>query len=367
MDEKFQKDILKHIEDENYENALDDINTHLSKNGNDSDAHALKSMVLLEMGNNSKEALNEANIALRIDDFHFYRFLAGSAMLELNLIEDAIKTLQKAADEYEEEPDYFIKLASAYEIKGDNNSALKAIIRAIKVDPENGDLKIMKASLLNALDREKEALSELRKLKEKEPKMPGIYFIEAESYMNLENVAEAEKSILKAIEYMKSAPVPEYLERAAEIEILLRKPDEAMEFVDKALALDKENDKLKLIKGSILIDFGRGDEAMDFAFDEYRKNRENPILSFMLIDILAETEDSKKFNEFLEEAKFPESLAILSKLYAGMELDIPDSELSPILSKLSSDVNGNIYFEELAAILYENIFEDDESDSDDGN
>lgn len=357
MDEQIQADILACVEKDNFEEALEKVSKYLTSQKSDPDALALKAMILLEMGH-PDEALKEANKAIKTNNFHFYNFLAGSAMLELGQIDEAIKLLKKSSDESDDDPGYLMKLASAFEIKGDMQSALKAIIRAIKSDPDNAELVIIKASLLNALNREREAISELNKLKQNEELKAEVYFVEAESQMNLNHLPAAEKSILTALELTKQSPDERYLERASEIETILNKPDMALKFIDEAISNNDSNERYKLIKGSLLLDFKMHDEAKKFALEQYMRNKSNPLLAFMLIDILSSTQDSKMLDSFLEEAGFPESLNALIKIYYGLDDEEDESPIEDALLTLSSDVKGNQYQEDLSVILYNNLFED---------
>lgn len=364
MDEQIQADILACVEKDNFEEALEKVSKYLTSQKSDPDALALKAMILLEMGH-PDEALKEANKAIKTNNFHFYNFLAGSAMLELGQIDEAIKLLKKSSDESDDDPGYLMKLASAFEIKGDMQSALKAIIRAIKSDPDNAELVIIKASLLNALNREREAISELNKIKQNEELKAEVYFVEAESQMNLNHLPAAEKSILTALELTKQSPDERYLERASEIETILNKPDMALKFIDEAISNNDSNERYKLIKGSLLLDFKMHDEAKKFALEQYMRNKSNPLLAFMLIDILSSTQDSKMLDSFLEEAGFPESLNALIKIYYGLDDEEDESPIEDALSTLSSDVKGNQYQEDLSVILYNNLFEDIEGEEPD--
>lgn len=364
MDEQIQADILACVEKDNFEEALEKVSKYLTSQKSDPDALALKAMILLEMGH-PDEALKEANKAIKTNNFHFYNFLAGSAMLELGQIDEAIKLLKKSSDESDDDPGYLMKLASAFEIKGDMQSALKAIIRAIKSDPDNAELVIIKASLLNALNREREAISELNKIKQNEELKAEVYFVEAESQMNLNHLPAAEKSILTALELTKQSPDERYLERASEIETILNKPDMALKFIDEAISNNDSNERYKLIKGSLLLDFKMHDEAKKFALEQYMRNKSNPLLAFMLIDILSSTQDSKMLDSFLEEAGFPESLNALIKIYYGLDEEEDESPIEDALSTLSSDVKGNQYQEDLSVILYNNLFEDIEGEEPD--
>lgn len=364
MDEQIQADILACVEKDNFEEALEKVSKYLTSQKSDPDALALKAMILLEMGH-PDEALKEANKAIKTNNFHFYNFLAGSAMLELGQIDEAIKLLKKSSDESDDDPGYLMKLASAFEIKGDMQSALKAIIRAIKSDPDNAELVIIKASLLNALNREREAISELNKIKQNEELKAEVYFVEAESQMNLNHLPAAEKSILTALELTKQSPDERYLERASEIETILNKPDMALKFIDEAISNNDSNERYKLIKGSLLLDFKMHDEAKKFALEQYMRNKSNPLLAFMLIDILSSTQDSKMLDSFLEEAGFPESLNALIKIYYGLDDEEDESPIEDALLTLSSDVKGNQYQEDLSVILYNNLFEDIEGEEPD--
>ena len=364
MDEQIQREILNYIEHDNFIEALEKVSKYISSQKNDADAIALKAMILLEM-DQPEEALKEANKAIKLNNFHFYNFLAGSALLELGLIDDAIRLLKKSSDESDDDPGYLMKLASAFEMNGDIQSALKAIIRAIKSDPDNAELVIIKASLLNALHREREAILELNKIRENEELKAEVYFVESESQMNLKHIPAAEKSILKALELTKDSPDERYLERASEIETILNKPDEALKFINEAISINNSNERYKLIKGSLLLDFKMHDEAKTFGIEQYKDNKNNPLLTFMLIDILSITQDLTLFTTFLNEAGFPESLNALIKIYYGLDEQEDESNIENSLSNLSTDVKGNQFQEDLSVILYNNLSEEDEEDIDD--
>ena len=107
------------------------------------------------------------------------------------------------------------------------------------------------------------------------------------------------------------------------------------------------------------------DEAKTFGIEQYKDNKNNPLLTFMLIDILSITQDLTLFTTFLNEAGFPESLNALIKIYYGLDEQEDESNIENSLSNLSTDVKGNQFQEDLSVILYNNLFEEDEEDIDD--
>ncbi|MHB8361218.1 MAG: tetratricopeptide repeat protein [Thermoplasmataceae archaeon] len=364
MEEEVQKKVLSFIEENKFDNAIMELDSYLVLNNKDADAHALKAMAILEEGIYPEKALKEAEAAMKIENFHFYRFLAGASLLELDKVDDAIKLLQSAADEYEDDSDYLIKLAEAYERSNDLKLALKAIIRALKIEPDNPELIAMKASLLVDLSREREALVELNRLKKILPELAHAYYIEAEAFSRLEKFQDAKKSISKALELSVNMPNADYFERASDVEAFMENYDSAISYIENAIELEPENERFKLIKGSILLDSGKDEEAKSYALEVSRNEPTNPVLSFMAIDVLSTLEDKENFEKYLKEMKLPDSVSTLSKLYFGMEDEISDENIEKSLMNLSKEVKGNEFFEELTQLVYENLIDkaDEEKD-----
>jgi len=285
-------------------------------------------------------------------------------LLELDKIDDAIKLLQSAADEYENDSDYLIKLAEAYERRNDLKLALKAIIRGLKIEPDNTELIAMKASLLVDLSQEREALVELNRLKKISPELAYAYYIEAEAFSRMEKFQDAKKSISKALELSKNEPNADYFERASDVEAFMENYDSAISNIETAIKLEPENERFKLIKGSILLESGKNEEAKSYALAVSGEEPTNPVLSFMVIDVLSTLEDKENFEKYLKEMKFPDSMVTLSKLYFGMEDEISNENIQETLMNLSKEVKGNEFYEELTQLVYTNLIDkaDEEKD-----
>jgi tetratricopeptide (TPR) repeat protein len=75
----------------------------------------------------------------RVDESRFY-YIIGDCFYEVHDIDNAIKFLKMAIELYDEDINYHIKLASAYEKKNDAIAAMKAYMDAIELRPDDIEL-----------------------------------------------------------------------------------------------------------------------------------------------------------------------------------------------------------------------------------
>jgi tetratricopeptide (TPR) repeat protein len=75
----------------------------------------------------------------RVDESRFY-YIIGDCFYEIHDMDNAIKFLKMAIELYDEDINYFIRLANAYEKKNDAISAMKAYMDAIELRPDDIEL-----------------------------------------------------------------------------------------------------------------------------------------------------------------------------------------------------------------------------------
>jgi tetratricopeptide (TPR) repeat protein len=75
----------------------------------------------------------------RVQESRFY-YIVGNCFYEIHDTDNAIKFFKMAIELYDEDVEYFIKLAIAYEKKNDAISAIKAYMDAMELKPDDIEL-----------------------------------------------------------------------------------------------------------------------------------------------------------------------------------------------------------------------------------
>ncbi len=341
------------MDEERYEDVLKKVEKMIAVDKDNSILHALKAMALLELNMDSETALKEANIAYGKSQEPFFKFVKGWALSENDNIKEGLKLLNQASDQDPDNVQYLIKLAEVYEDDDRPQDALKAIIRAQRIEPEDVRLALMKAGFLNALERAKEAVAELKRVNSKHPEFDYPYFILSESYLLLDDLKNAENAIDTAIKLSKQAD-SEFFERSAQIRIAGGDLEKAIASLDMAMdaARSDEEKVIYLLEKVKAMSFaGKADEGEKILRDAYEKNSENALYYYSLIDNLSDQGKKDDIEQLIKVRNLPDSLATLIRVYTGIYENPDESSVESALSSLHDDISQSDFNLALSQIL----------------
>lgn len=366
MSEDSLDKIIQLMEDEKFSEAIPLLDHEIARGTKDPMFHGLKAMSLLELGEDTEAALKEANLAYSMSTNHLFKYVKGWAMAANGEARDGLKLINQAANEDPENTEYLIKLAEIYEDEGQSKDALKAIIRAQKIDPDDVRIGMIKAGLLNANKRPQEAVKELESIIERYPEFDYAYFVQAESYMIMNDLDNARKSIDLAIEHQIN-PDPEFYERSAQLYALTGNYDKSLEDIDRAANLAASEDELQsylLQKGKILMMSGNDQGALDLFTTLSSEKPDEAMYLFGLIDVLS---DMKRFNDIenmISDRQFTEGLSKMIRAYAGIEsLNNADMNSEAFLNSLTTDLKDRpLEWNLLFIIMNAMIMDEDQED-----
>ena len=349
------EEIFGMMDEERYEEVLDKVEKMISTDKENPLPHAVKAMALMELGTDSEAALREADIAYKKSQDAFFKYVRGWALSENGDIKGGLKLLNQASEQDPENIQYLIKLAEVYEDDGKSQDALKAIIRAQRVEPDDVRLALMKAGYLNTLERAREAVTELKRINSKYPEFDYAYFMLSESYLLLDDLKNAETAIDSAIKLSKT-PDPEYYERSAQIRIAEGDLDNAISYLDRAMGAASSDDEkvIYLLEKVKALSFaGKADEGEKILRDEYQKNSENALYYYSLIDNLSDQGKKEEIEQLIHDKSLPESLATLIRVYTGIYEKPDEDAVESALSSLHDDINQNDFNLTLSQILFD--------------
>lgn len=355
MDETTLEKITSMIYDGKYQSAVTEIETILRTETDEPLLHALLSLCLLESGDESSRALSEANAAYRMSQEPFMKYVKGWAMSAGGDIKGGLKYLNMASSEDPENVQYLVKLAEVQESQEDLNGALKSIIRAQKIDGDNIQISILKAGILNKLERHSEAKSELRRAIDRKPDFDYSHFIMAETLIALNEMEGAESEVSEAIR-LSGGSYSEYHEMLAGIQLARNRPDLALGSIDDAIShalSDDESHGYQLEKARILESLERPQEAEIIVKSLYGNQRDSPLMFFALIDFLANQKRKDEMESLLAERQLPDKLVDLVRFYAGYGRVQESEELINLISESTIDVGEDPFLREFVEILLE--------------
>ncbi len=343
------------MDDEKYDDVLDKVDRMISTDNQNPVLHAVKAMALMETGVDSEAALKEADFAYKKSQDPFFKYVRGWALAENGDIKQGLTLLNQASDQDPDNIQYLIKLAEVYEDDGKSQDALKAIIRAQRLEPDDVRLSLMKAGYLNTLERAREAVTELKRINSKYPEFDYAYFILSESYLLLDDLKNAQIAIDSAIKLSKQ-PDPEYYERSAQVRIAEGDIENAISFLDRAMgaAISDDEKVIYLLEKVKALSFvGKADEGEKILRNEYEKNTDNALYYYSLIDNLSDQGKKDEIEQLIHDKNLPESLSTLIRVYTGIYEKPDEDAVESALSSLHDDINQNDFNMTLSQILFD--------------
>ncbi|QGR18541.1 tetratricopeptide repeat protein [Stygiolobus azoricus] len=225
-----------------------------------------------------KEALRFAEKAKRTGSeprfstlYAYILYSLGYERQDVELLEKALKEMQKALmtnKQLENDYEFLYYMANTlYELEK-YNEALDAVNKALAIK-EDESLHKLKGDILFKLGKYEDAIKEYEKSIEKDENLYAIGF----TYYKMGEYKKALEYLDKAIAINPENPY--YYETKAEVLLELEKKDEAMKEINKALEIDPENPYLVSIEVEILSHLDQKKAlkiAQDYIkyFEEYR-------------------------------------------------------------------------------------------------
>jgi len=226
----------------------------------------------------------------------YHHYLLGQLLFSQADVDEALKNLSKVSEMMGgADSTVHSKLARLYIQSGEREKALEASTRALKAEPEDTDMMLLHAGILESLERYDEAEPIYISLIEKEEVLSDAYILLSNLYLQTDRFGQGETLLLSLIEKKPDEPsAPYFLGRAYEgegdferaesflkkaqkiqplnknimldrIRVLLKADltNEAKKVCEEILQEDPENEPVRRILGHILIGESRFDEAID--------------------------------------------------------------------------------------------------------
>lgn len=236
--------LLKHDNDYDHPYKLDD--SMINEKGASLINLAMKS------SNNEvrRERLKQAENSMH-DHYQFHYFYACFHSQSGNY-HDAIRYLQKTLEIVPDSIRTIQMLTQLYLIKGDVDSAQKAVERGLEIEPNLPTLLCLKANILQLKNQHANAFLILKKCVEKAPEFVDALTAHMHSALVLKKNSAAHKSALKLLDIIpESAEVHFYL---GIIENLRRDKVAARKHLQTALDLEPEHPKSKRLLKKLQLD-----------------------------------------------------------------------------------------------------------------
>jgi len=223
----------------------------------------------------------------------YHHYLLGQILFSQEKTEEAAKNLSKASELLGSAgSSVHSELARIYLRSGESEKALQASSRAIKADPDDTELMMMHAGILESLERYKEAEPIYLSIIEKQPDLSDTYILLSNLYLQTDRFEKGEALLLDLIEKKPEDPSAIYfLGRAYESEERFEQADLRLK---QAMELQPSNKNLMLDRIRVLLKGGQKHQAKELCEAILRDNPENEPVRRILGHILL---GENKFDE----------------------------------------------------------------------
>ena len=151
------------------QDALTEIQYHLSENPNDDSGLSLRALILTGL-DKADEAVESAQAAIAIDPANSWNhFVYTQVLIALGKYKRAHKAIDQALLLTPDDPDYFTCKASIFHAQENWNKTLEYAEQALSLDPEHFDATNMRALALTRLNRLDEANISLKSALQNDP------------------------------------------------------------------------------------------------------------------------------------------------------------------------------------------------------
>jgi tetratricopeptide (TPR) repeat protein len=226
--------------------------------------------------------------------------------------------LQKALDAAENDSGLRAKaLELRAMVQTDPKKRLADLNEAVRLEPDDLDLLRSRGVFLIEQKKFKEALADFNKLLEKEPENAGAVLAKAIILAQTDQFDAALAALDQADQLVSKSPllakqkVQIHLLRA-HIHSVQKKPDAALEDLNKAYDLDFGNVEILLLRSKIYVQKGDKAKAMEDADEAFRLRPYNPQVTFYKILLLTSQKKTDEALQLLDELqkRNPDNLEI---------------------------------------------------------
>lgn len=206
------------------------------------------------------EAADVLGKAISIDPDVSYYYSLGMIRNLQGQYQDALDSFENAVDGFSDNPMYWSDKAFALRMLERNNEAVAAANRALELAPHDPAALLEKSFALVRLERPQEAIDAMNEAVAASPEDAEMRYFRGLMYQLLNRPEEAEISYLEALDTEPNYPLA--LNSLSAILQTKGKVTEAMELIERALALEPDDIQLLGAKASIYSDMGEYEAAV---------------------------------------------------------------------------------------------------------
>jgi len=295
-----------------FDQARSSVDALLKEDSGDARGHFLKGLMMMQNKDvvEAREQFSKAKeLAPNAAENQFLyglTFMEESQDISITEISEALKknpNLVKAR----------MALAELYAKKGDFQASLDELDKFLEKQSDNIKARAIRVSVLLKMGEPEKALADAQLLVEKEPEVSWHKFRLAEIYFSMKQYDKA-LPLYKKLQEEKPDSV-QVLNRVVGINMLQKKPENAMQLVDAFLAKFPENGAAIIVKAKIYLSEGHLDLAENVLLPEVEKGKEAaPIV--MLAELYRTKKDDAQAIQYYKKALelVPENIGIMMKL-----------------------------------------------------
>lgn len=197
------------------------------------------------------------------DDSDDFKELAARTLFSMGKYKDSERLFNELIDRHPYSKHYWNALASAQLMNEDPSAAVTSSEYAIAIDPNDPDALFSKANGLLKLGNYPEALKYYQRYAEKEPDDELAQLNEAVCHVNMGQTTEAIEHLQKAARLCPADSVylPQIYQELALCYSSRKEPEAALQVLDKTEALECDHIDMLVIRGHILMENYRNEEA----------------------------------------------------------------------------------------------------------
>jgi tetratricopeptide (TPR) repeat protein len=180
-------------------------------------------------------------------DFDVFKY-DGLRAMRIGQVRYAIKCYREAL-KIREDKEVLQFLATACASLHAMDEALEATERLVELEPENMEIRLMRAGLFFQMEREQDVIKECRHVIERDDSQPAIWFMMGRAKRNLKDLNGAIADLTRAIALKEDFPEACLLRGETFLEA--NRPGEALVDARKLIALSPEEEAAYLLRGRI--------------------------------------------------------------------------------------------------------------------
>ncbi len=214
-----------------------------------------------------------------------YKELKARVLFGMEMYSDSAKVYNELIDSNPYSKRYWNSLASAQFMNEDYDEAITSSEYAIAIDPKDSYGLLAKANSLYRLNKYKEALDYYGRYCEINPTDEFGRLHKGICLVNLSRYEDAIEQLETALSVAKpdSTYIVQIYQEMAFAYSAIRNPEKAIEYIDKTDSMDCDHTDMKVLRGHILLENGRYNEAEEM-FHEAIINAENaPVIVLRII------------------------------------------------------------------------------------